>query len=155
METQAIESLLQRLFALRQALNDGARGCCKNITGPCGGLDLTDTTMSAQLARYPGDGRGYVRHRDTPVSAKRGEDVDRKVRGTEIGFIRCWCTRHFQIATSSPTTCERVTYESVACCATYGIFQYYYCSLLALPVIIWSELPVGSLYFKQECIGAA
>lgn len=37
-------------------------------------------TTSVQLARYPGDGRGYVRHRDTPESAQDGEKAERKVR---------------------------------------------------------------------------
>lgn len=32
-----------------------------------------------QLARYPGDGRGYVRHRDTPGSALESEEAERKV----------------------------------------------------------------------------
>lgn len=70
---QSLEALLQRLSALREPLN-------RSYGGGDGtpGLGLVETT-SVQLARYPGDGRGYVRHRDTPRSARDSEEPDRKV----------------------------------------------------------------------------
>lgn len=68
---QALEVLLQRLSALKDPLN--------LMHGPPSvGLGL-ENTMSAQLARYAGDGRGYVRHRDTPKSAGDSEEAERKV----------------------------------------------------------------------------
>lgn len=68
---QALEVLLQRLSALKDPLN--------LMHGPPSvGLGL-ENTMSAQLARYAGDGRGYVRHRDTPKSAGDSLEAERKV----------------------------------------------------------------------------
>ena len=72
---QALEDLLVRMTDLNGALNDGVRG---DDSVPCSGLDLVNTT-SVQLARYPGDGRGYVRHRDTPKTAQDNEEAERKV----------------------------------------------------------------------------
>lgn len=71
---QGLENLLRRLSALKGPLNDSDRGQQASV-----GLGLVNTT-SVQLARYPGDGRGYVRHRDTPESAQDSEEAERKVR---------------------------------------------------------------------------
>lgn len=72
---QALEELLRRLSALKGPLNGEQGGGCRPSSA---GLHLVDTT-SVQLARYPGDGQGYVRHRDTPKSAEDSEEDDRKV----------------------------------------------------------------------------
>ena len=61
---------------LKGALNGGGVGGDDIV--PSSGLGLVNTT-SVQLARYPGDGRGYVRHRDTPKSAQDSEEAERKV----------------------------------------------------------------------------
>lgn len=73
--TQGLENLLQSMSALKGPLNScGGSGQQASV-----GLGLVNTT-SVQLARYPGDGRGYVRHRDTPESAQDSEEAERKVR---------------------------------------------------------------------------
>lgn len=76
MHTQGLENLLGHLSALKGPLNDssgsGPRSCSV-------GLGLVNTT-SVQLASYPGDGRGYVRHRDTPESAQGSGEAERKVQ---------------------------------------------------------------------------
>lgn len=71
--TQGLEGLLQCLHALKNPLNSRGGGQQTSM-----GLGLGNKT-SAQLARYPGDGRGYVRHRDTPESAQDSEEAERKV----------------------------------------------------------------------------
>lgn len=75
MGTQGLDNLLGRLSALKGPLNASSRN------GPSSsvGLGLVNTT-SVQLARYPGDGRGYVRHRDTPESTQGSEEAERKVQ---------------------------------------------------------------------------
>lgn len=74
---QGLENLLMRLSALRGPLNDD---CGVPTTSSPAGLGLVKNPTSVQLARYPGDGRGYVRHRDTPQSAQDSEEAERKVR---------------------------------------------------------------------------
>lgn len=71
---QGLEDLLRCLTALKGPLNSSGSGQQASV-----GLGLGNTT-SVQLARYPGDGRGYVRHRDTPESAQDSEEAERKVR---------------------------------------------------------------------------
>ncbi|CAM9191310.1 unnamed protein product, partial [Ascophyllum nodosum] len=73
---QAMEMLLCRLSALRGPLNRASGGDGRRLSSA--GLHLVETT-SVQLARYPGGGKGYVRHRDTPKSAQDSEEADRKV----------------------------------------------------------------------------
>ncbi|CAN0235917.1 unnamed protein product, partial [Ectocarpus fasciculatus] len=73
---EGLENLLMRLSALRGPLNDGCGG---PTTSSPAGLGLVKNTTSVQLARYPGDGRGYVRHRDTPRSAQDSEEAERKI----------------------------------------------------------------------------
>ncbi|CAN0426140.1 unnamed protein product, partial [Ectocarpus sp. 12 AP-2014] len=73
---EGLENLLMRLSALRGPLNDG---CGLPTTSSAAGLGLVKDTTSVQLARYPGDGRGYVRHRDTPRSAQDSEEAERKI----------------------------------------------------------------------------
>ncbi|CBJ30213.1 [Skp1-protein]-hydroxyproline N-acetylglucosaminyltransferase, family GT60 [Ectocarpus siliculosus] len=73
---EGLENLLMRLSALRGPLNDG---CGLPTTSSAPGLGLVKDTTSVQLARYPGDGRGYVRHRDTPRSAQDSEEAERKI----------------------------------------------------------------------------
>ncbi|CAM9544677.1 unnamed protein product [Pylaiella littoralis] len=72
---EGLENLLGHLSVLKGPLNDssgsGPRSCSV-------GLGLVNTT-SVQLASYPGDGRGYVRHRDTPESAQGSEEAERKI----------------------------------------------------------------------------
>lgn len=72
---QALEDLLVRMTDLKGALNGGGGGDDGALSS---GLGLVNTT-SVQLARYPGDGSGYVRHRDTPKTAQDSEETERKV----------------------------------------------------------------------------
>lgn len=74
-DTQALEMLLRRMSVLRGPLNRAT----SNRRSSSKGLHLVETT-SVQLARYPGDGHGYVRHRDTPKSAQDSDEIDRKVQ---------------------------------------------------------------------------
>lgn len=71
-----MENLLRCLSALKGPLNNSSGSGQQSSAA---GLGLVKTT-SVQLARYPGDGRGYVRHRDTPESAQDSEEAERKVR---------------------------------------------------------------------------
>lgn len=73
--TQAMEMLLRCMSALRSSLNRAT----SNRRSSTKGLHLVETT-SVQLARYPGDGHGYVRHRDTPKNAQDSDEIDRKVQ---------------------------------------------------------------------------
>ncbi|CAM9405116.1 unnamed protein product, partial [Laminaria digitata] len=72
---EALEDLLVCMTDLKSLLNGGVGG---DDSGPSSGLGLVNTT-SVQLARYPGDGRGYVRHRDTPKTAQDSEEAERKI----------------------------------------------------------------------------
>eukprot|EP00752_Nemacystus_decipiens_P002980 g2766.t2 len=70
---EGLENLLRRLSALKDPLNDSGSGRQGLV-----GLGLVNIT-SVQLARYPGDGTGYVRHRDTPENTQGSEEAERKI----------------------------------------------------------------------------
>lgn len=75
---KALKKLLRCLNALKSPLNGGGGGGNQPSVA---GLGLMRTT-SVQLARYHGDGRGYVRHRDTPKDAENSDEAERKVTST-------------------------------------------------------------------------
>ncbi|CAM9305152.1 unnamed protein product [Choristocarpus tenellus] len=77
---EVLETLLQRMSAVGSSL----RGM--GVHGRSSGLRLTGTT-SVQLAYYPGDGRGYVRHLDTPKSARESEEANRKASITMLYYL--------------------------------------------------------------------
>lgn len=77
-KAQGLANLLRCLLDLKDPLNNVSGDSSASPGGRDLGLGLVDTA-SVQLARYPGDGRGYVRHRDTPGSALESEEAERKV----------------------------------------------------------------------------